>query len=272
MTNPMTTADAKVELVERLRPCPFCGHDAELFERYPKLWNVRCTNSDCGATIDPTQRSKQACAEVWNRNTFGASILTDIGVMMSEFVDNWPKPKQIGTALALIAKTLRAALEAPHSMTEAVTDELLEKLIAAVLAHTDVHIESGELRMHKAAVKADMIDAMQAARPIDQQEAMETCDQCNGAGGDNQHSICGKCNGSGGYPIAPMQDDDAKKRLAELRHWFFQKLNPEQRSAFLFASGIQPKTCEFSLGMQHKAIEIIANRLGNQSVGGEGRG
>jgi hypothetical protein len=30
--------------------------------------------------------------------------------MMSEFVDNWPQPKKVSTALALIAKTLRAAL------------------------------------------------------------------------------------------------------------------------------------------------------------------
>ena len=39
-----------------------------------------------------------------------ADVLNDIGVMMSEFVDNWPQPKRLDTALALVAKTLRAAI------------------------------------------------------------------------------------------------------------------------------------------------------------------
>jgi hypothetical protein len=42
------------------------------------------------------------------------AILDDIAVMMSEFVDNWPEPKKIDTAMALIAKTLRAALDPPR--------------------------------------------------------------------------------------------------------------------------------------------------------------
>jgi hypothetical protein len=40
-------------------------------------------------------------------------LLNDIAVMMSEFVDNWPQPKKVKTALALVAKTLRAALDPP---------------------------------------------------------------------------------------------------------------------------------------------------------------
>ena len=43
-----------------------------------------------------------------NRETLDA-----IAAMMSEFVDNWPQPKKISTALALIAKTIRVALEPP---------------------------------------------------------------------------------------------------------------------------------------------------------------
>jgi hypothetical protein len=39
-----------------------------------------------------------------------SEVLADIAVMMSEFVDNWPNPKRIDTALALIAKTLRVPL------------------------------------------------------------------------------------------------------------------------------------------------------------------
>jgi len=37
-------------------------------------------------------------------------VVNDIAVMMSEFVDNWPAHKRIETSIALIAKTLRAAL------------------------------------------------------------------------------------------------------------------------------------------------------------------
>jgi hypothetical protein len=48
---------------------------------------------------------------------------------------------------------------------------------------------------------------------------------------------------------------------AELCHWFFQKLNPEQRKGFLFAAGVTPRTCDLTLGMQHKAIERIAAAL-----------
>ena len=40
--------------------------------------------------------------------------LDAIAAMMSEFVDNWPQPKKINTALALIAKTMRAALDPPR--------------------------------------------------------------------------------------------------------------------------------------------------------------
>jgi hypothetical protein len=41
------------------------------------------------------------------------ATLNDIATMMSEFVDNWPTPKKVSTALALIAKTIRAALDPP---------------------------------------------------------------------------------------------------------------------------------------------------------------
>lgn len=42
-----------------------------------------------------------------------ARALEAIAEMMGEFVDNWPQPKRVGTALKLIAKTMRAALEPP---------------------------------------------------------------------------------------------------------------------------------------------------------------
>lgn len=40
-------------------------------------------------------------------------VLNDIAVMMSEFVDNWPNPKKVSTALALVAKTFRTLLDPP---------------------------------------------------------------------------------------------------------------------------------------------------------------
>lgn len=39
-----------------------------------------------------------------------AKVLADIAAMMSEHVENWPNPRRISTALALIDKTLAAAL------------------------------------------------------------------------------------------------------------------------------------------------------------------
>ena len=51
---------------DELKPCPFCNGKAAIFERYRGLWNVHCLNIECGATIDPTQRSREACVEAWN--------------------------------------------------------------------------------------------------------------------------------------------------------------------------------------------------------------
>lgn len=43
-----------------------------------------------------------------------AEIAEAIAVMMSEFVDNWPAHKKVSTSIALIAKTLQAALDTPN--------------------------------------------------------------------------------------------------------------------------------------------------------------
>ena len=58
-----------------------------------------------------------------------------------------------------------------------------------------------------------------------------------------------------------MTSPDLTKATAELRHWFFQKLNPQQRTNFLVAAGVAPQTCDLTLGMQHQAIERIAAAL-----------
>lgn len=43
------------------------------------------------------------------------AALERVAAMMGEFVDNWPQPKRFHTALALVAKTLRAS-EAAHDL------------------------------------------------------------------------------------------------------------------------------------------------------------
>lgn len=53
--------------------------------------------------------SEETRASQWRRQ-----VLDDIAEMMGEFVDNWPQPKKISPALALIAKTMRAALDPPR--------------------------------------------------------------------------------------------------------------------------------------------------------------
>lgn len=45
-----------------------------------------------------------------------AQLLADIAAMMGEFVDNWPQPKRVSTALKLIAKTIRTLLD-PEPVT-----------------------------------------------------------------------------------------------------------------------------------------------------------
>ena len=55
------------------------------------------------------------------------------------------------------------------------TDALLEKLIAAVLAHCEVGVDGGEvreIRMNKRAVKADMVETLTAFSPQDKRIAV----------------------------------------------------------------------------------------------------
>lgn len=41
-------------------------------------------------------------------------LLGQIATTMGEFVDNWPQPKRVDTALKLIAKTMRTLLNPPR--------------------------------------------------------------------------------------------------------------------------------------------------------------
>jgi len=39
------------------------------------------------------------------------ALIEELAIVMSEFVDNWPEHKKVSTSLALLAKTMRAALD-----------------------------------------------------------------------------------------------------------------------------------------------------------------
>jgi hypothetical protein len=51
---------------------------------------------------------RYANAEIEEYQDRENAVLGDISDMMSEFVENWPAPKKVSTAIKLIAKTLRA--------------------------------------------------------------------------------------------------------------------------------------------------------------------
>jgi hypothetical protein len=49
--------------------------------------------------------------------------------------------------------------------------------------------------------------------------------------------------------------------FAELQHWFFQTLQPEQRRGFLVATGVVPKSADLSLNLQFAALRLIHANL-----------
>jgi hypothetical protein len=81
-----------------------------------------------------------------------AKAVSDIAAMMSEFVDNWPKHTKLSTSLALIAKTMRAALDENE-------DDALERAIDRMgwaeinafneRAYQDVYEDAGGFLLRK---------------------------------------------------------------------------------------------------------------------------
>lgn len=53
-----------------LKPCPFCGDEAEICIRYEnpttEMYVVKCIN--CGATSTPATLFKDRAIEIWNEN------------------------------------------------------------------------------------------------------------------------------------------------------------------------------------------------------------
>lgn len=133
----MTTPDEQRAIAEaakgKSRPCPFCGATphhgltkvehcqlhGDDFQRY-EIW---CPHG-C-ARINRVNEQQARIA--WNTRLAAleaeraviastrpdSALLADIAEMMGEFVDNWPEPKRVDTALKLIAKTMRSALDPP---------------------------------------------------------------------------------------------------------------------------------------------------------------
>lgn len=57
-------------MANELKPCPFCGREAELITRKQCLadaYSVRCTNKGCRGHTQRLVRVKHKAIEAWNR-------------------------------------------------------------------------------------------------------------------------------------------------------------------------------------------------------------
>lgn len=64
--------DTKISDEIKLKPCPFCGHEAEIvsftLNSGGRVWYVQCPWTDCEVSIETFDRdTPQEAAELWNR-------------------------------------------------------------------------------------------------------------------------------------------------------------------------------------------------------------
>ena len=55
-----------------LKPCPFCGSKAKIYQLFNWNFYVACTNHECGCTLDCcgyAYGTEEEAAEAWNRRT-----------------------------------------------------------------------------------------------------------------------------------------------------------------------------------------------------------
>ena len=53
--------------MEYLRPCPFCGGEAAIYEPITtRFWFVRCSNGDTCSTCGPDRGTRSEAIEAWN--------------------------------------------------------------------------------------------------------------------------------------------------------------------------------------------------------------
>lgn len=90
-------------LSDELKPCPFCGSEAELRRLNPYYWAVDCTNKDCNAATMGYKDVGTAIA-VWNRrvqvavpNEVREAIicLKNFGIPLGTTSGDWKKWTQI---------------------------------------------------------------------------------------------------------------------------------------------------------------------------------
>lgn len=69
--------NSHTELIERLKPCPFCGGEAEMYEGHRDHWKVRCTS--CGALPGrwfAREGAQLKAVKLWNTRTNDQAIST----------------------------------------------------------------------------------------------------------------------------------------------------------------------------------------------------
>lgn len=93
------------------------------------------------------------------------------------------------------------------------SDETLERLIQAVVDHTEVSLESGELRMHKAAIKADMLATLtQAPEPSEGRDLLAPVSMLRAAIENERRQWF--CSGPDCEPFDHGRDDGFELALA----------------------------------------------------------
>lgn len=51
--------------MEKLKPCPFCAHDASMSNTAPDAWWICCDSNDCCAE-GPVRGDEAAAITAWN--------------------------------------------------------------------------------------------------------------------------------------------------------------------------------------------------------------
>jgi hypothetical protein len=84
----------------------------------PAKCDAPATEADAQELLVPRDVAESWRARAENLAEERANVLDDIAMMMSKHVKNWPEPKRVKTAIALIDKTLTFALRRPLRVVE----------------------------------------------------------------------------------------------------------------------------------------------------------
>lgn len=72
------------DLIERLKPCPFCGAGAEIREwKRPARYQVRCLNKECVSKSGGVRPDREAAIAAWNNRAELSSLRNDDEVIGS---------------------------------------------------------------------------------------------------------------------------------------------------------------------------------------------